>query len=485
MKETFTRLFFSALCLVLLTGGIADAPENTPKTYWSLMPYPDGEACTGKTTALPSVQPRAVFAGKYIKGMNWQKANLQEADFRNAILVDVDLSDARLAKARFDGARLCHVTLTGADLSGTSFKATRLEHSELKDIKTGSADWTNATLLATSIAGADFHKAQLVKTIMVCAGFTMDTMCEPAEKINFSQADLTGATLLNLGQGLNFTGAKAEGAIMDQAYISALSPASFTKLKLAPGLFSHRDPASFTREEILRLAKDGQNMKEIISVNPSFDCARAGTAVEKYICESSDLAALDAIVGRLYQKGAAGTAPQDKLRAAQRDWLTKRNKCTANDPSCLKRAYNERIAALLPLVAKKGLENIKPGYYAPADESRFLPLSAVGTPLAARLLALNDNATDYVKIAWEDEDTVSVEAFTLGGNAHMCSLDGYLKGDPIAGGYRYLSEENAPAEEDGPLLTPLGDLLLMRGGRDFCGMRAGWHEVWRRSRQNQ
>ncbi|MGO4722773.1 MULTISPECIES: lysozyme inhibitor LprI family protein [unclassified Inquilinus] len=78
---------------------------------------------------------------------------------------------------------------------------------------------------------------------------------------------------------------------------------------------------------------------------PSFDCDKAGTAVEKAICADMTLSWLDHTMGRLYAalQGSGGT----KLRDSQRAWLADRNKCPAEGrANCLSGQYMTRFAAL-------------------------------------------------------------------------------------------------------------------------------------------
>ena len=72
----------------------------------------------------------------------------------------------------------------------------------------------------------------------------------------------------------------------------------------------------------------------------SFDCAKAGTAVEKTICGDAELSSLDEHLGRYYvvalEAAGAGAAC---LKSDQRSWVkTIRNPCGA-DAECLSAAY--------------------------------------------------------------------------------------------------------------------------------------------------
>lgn len=75
---------------------------------------------------------------------------------------------------------------------------------------------------------------------------------------------------------------------------------------------------------------------------PSFDCAKASTLVEKMICTDGELAALDRAVAKLYA-GVPRGARGDRLTLfkQQPDWLKDRDKCTDRD--CLIGAYDERL----------------------------------------------------------------------------------------------------------------------------------------------
>jgi uncharacterized protein YecT (DUF1311 family) len=80
---------------------------------------------------------------------------------------------------------------------------------------------------------------------------------------------------------------------------------------------------------------------------PSFDCAKVTSAVNKLICASPELSALDAKLARdfdstRFQAGIDAKA----LRAEEDAWLKSvRNACA--DAACLKSAYEARDAALL------------------------------------------------------------------------------------------------------------------------------------------
>lgn len=79
----------------------------------------------------------------------------------------------------------------------------------------------------------------------------------------------------------------------------------------------------------------------------SFNCARAGTAAERAICgnraledKDVEMATLFSVIRPVFAMGARG-AFMDQQNA----WLMQRNRC-GGDTACLRRRYDDRIAAL-------------------------------------------------------------------------------------------------------------------------------------------
>ncbi len=79
---------------------------------------------------------------------------------------------------------------------------------------------------------------------------------------------------------------------------------------------------------------------------PSFDCAKAATPVEKILCtdEGSLAAARDGILGEYY-KALKDMGGHEAVLAGQPAWLRKRDLCGTNI-ECLERAYDQRLAEL-------------------------------------------------------------------------------------------------------------------------------------------
>ena len=74
----------------------------------------------------------------------------------------------------------------------------------------------------------------------------------------------------------------------------------------------------------------------------SFDCARAGTPVERMICADPGVSAQDQRLADAYQ---AASARDPRVQASQREWLAgTRNRCGTT--ACLSQAYAARLEAL-------------------------------------------------------------------------------------------------------------------------------------------
>lgn len=101
-------------------------------------------------------------------------------------------------------------------------------------------------------------------------------------------------------------------------------------------------------EDFERAVKDGA-LEARPFTEPSFDCNKAGSAIEFAICADAKLATLDVQLGDAYQaarKAVAGDA-KEELKRGQRAWIRQRNKdCAGGNIDCLKRAYEARIAEL-------------------------------------------------------------------------------------------------------------------------------------------
>ena len=86
----------------------------------------------------------------------------------------------------------------------------------------------------------------------------------------------------------------------------------------------------------------------IMCCNPaqgaSFDCAKAGTKVEKMICANAEVSQLDGEMAMTYRYTLQTVADPASVKKEQRQWLKERNKC--QDESCLIEKYRQRIGVM-------------------------------------------------------------------------------------------------------------------------------------------
>jgi len=87
------------------------------------------------------------------------------------------------------------------------------------------------------------------------------------------------------------------------------------------------------------------------AMGQSFDCAKAGTAIEKEICNNPVIGALDTQMAAAYDAARKGadSAGKAQLLAAQRTWLASRDQCAGKDAECLITSYTGRIEAMTEL----------------------------------------------------------------------------------------------------------------------------------------
>lgn len=107
---------------------------------------------------------------------------------------------------------------------------------------------------------------------------------------------------------------------------------------------------------------------------PSFDCAKASTAVEKAICSDNNLAVLDREMAAHYTRAAAVTPTPVTLRAGQRTFLAERAlgpdgaPAKAIDKAALAEAYQQRNEVLASYV--HWVEQANKTWLSPADLSK-------------------------------------------------------------------------------------------------------------------
>lgn len=76
----------------------------------------------------------------------------------------------------------------------------------------------------------------------------------------------------------------------------------------------------------------------------SFDCTRAGTKVEKLICDDVELSGLDDELNKAYRDALKDGMSKDAISDSQKNWLKERNRCSS--VQCLHDSYQQRITEL-------------------------------------------------------------------------------------------------------------------------------------------
>ena len=91
---------------------------------------------------------------------------------------------------------------------------------------------------------------------------------------------------------------------------------------------------------------------------PSFDCSKASTSVEKMICADSHLGNLDGLLATNYGALFGSTYGLDEegskqVKLSQKEWMKKRNACTTTE--CVASAYKSRIEEICEIPVVSGV----------------------------------------------------------------------------------------------------------------------------------
>ena len=149
----------------------------------------------------------------WLNGEGGSRANLSNADLRDANLSNADLfgadlrcanlSNADLFGANLRGANLSNADLCGANLRGANLFGANLRNADLRDADLRCANLSNADLRGANLSNADLFGANLRGANLSDADL---------RGANLSDADLPGADL----SGANLRNANLSGASMDQ-----------------------------------------------------------------------------------------------------------------------------------------------------------------------------------------------------------------------------------------------------------------------------
>ncbi len=134
----------------------------------------------------------------WLNGEGGSRANLSNADLRDANLSNADLFGANLRGANLSNADLRCANLSNADLFGANLRGANLSN----------ADLCGANLRGANLFGANLRNADLRDADLRCANLSNADL----RGANLSNADLFGANL----RGANLSNADLCGASIDQ-----------------------------------------------------------------------------------------------------------------------------------------------------------------------------------------------------------------------------------------------------------------------------
>jgi uncharacterized protein len=173
------------------------------------------------------------------------------------------------------------------------------------------------------------------------------------------------------------------------------------------------------------------------SYGASFDCAKAGTKVEKLICSTPSLSKLDSSLADVY-KDALRKEPA--IKPDQLAWIKERNKCSSE--ACLEESYKERIDSLTNFIVGRDREGMR-AEQKPSNtnqvKTEFKPTDKDKKLIDYTLLA-NMCAGFYSK--WSLNATS--KNCELSGDDNDLKCKAWASKDRLQGWYEYLAKKNNP-----------------------------------------
>jgi uncharacterized protein len=202
----------------------------------------------------------------------------------------------------------------------------------------------------------------------------------------------------------------------------------------------------------------------------SFDCAKASIQVEKAICSSASLSALDVALNEQY-RALKSKVDADALQTDQRAWIQRRNRCAGED--CLTDEYRRRAAELSSWLTP---DNQMPGAAVhETGRANFIlnPTTQENDPM---------RSSDCIALTPIGDDVLRFDLELVGGNGHMCEMHGKAEASDEDG--VYVHHQVLEPHDNGALVQCELKLRLYRGylvlqdvahqcRQYYCGARAG------------
>lgn len=183
-------------------------------------------------------------------------------------------------------------------------------------------------------------------------------------------------------------------------------------------------------------------------IGPSFDCAKAKSEMEHFLCDMPGLGWYDRQLAKAYKVtlAAVGSAGAAALKASQAEFLKARDACKTSDAyGCVVSRYMQRLDEL---VGMSGEDDFAAGSFA------------------------SDNGT--LGIVRYPDGLVAMTVSTVGGGDHTCSFETDTAKEDSAGNYVYARSYDGWDETCRITVTPEGNVLTLEseGCQYWCGARA-------------
>jgi uncharacterized protein YjbI with pentapeptide repeats len=503
---------------LLLSAVIAAAPASEParlsspdcqSTLGPLYEGPEEADLPGQVdgaaiaNAAALVALRAERGGSLIivRGGSFANADFRGADLHNFCFLDTNLAGSDWRGADASGAGFVRADLTGANLSGADLSRVLFRHPNMKDADASGADLSGGRLDGGwdgSLENLRLDGADLSAFRFDC-GITLGDGCPLDRAISFRRADLSGAAIATYGRVAALTGARIDRTEVALDQLDDLRDADIAGPLLVQGAEA---PIALSPPEYARLAPHVRPPQG--ADQPSFDCARAATRVERALCGeyAGRARELDRSVADLFRRAVAA---DPAIAAAQQVWLRERDRCGADgdgaEIGCLQESYESRRAELIARIGP-------PTWLRPGAIALFVapPIgfdeAFRSDPLHARLLpAMIGASWSEVVVRTNADGTIDARGGALAANAHTCSLAGDGLSLDRATGYYSGPHQGSGDEPPAWRGRPMPVLLLwddradvyqagrIRHGEDgsdprpsdyaSCGARAGFSEMLR------
>ncbi|WP_427969089.1 pentapeptide repeat-containing protein [Altererythrobacter sp.] len=352
-----------------------------------------------------------------LTGSQWRRFRGQNLRFSGANLENATLAHAVMTRVRFDLTRLEGFDASHADLSGGSLRGNALN----------------------SLRRAKFDSANLTGFEFRCGIGQEDNCGQSSEEVSLAGANLTNAAILMASKSdWDFTnalidntrmhffqldwirGSRIEGAVIVEP--TAWTPASYNYSELLK-------PVTLSDEEIRIVWRAIDRLHE-----PGFDCEKAQSAAERYICSKSpysEYARFAEVDRELNQAYVLAWRRDRSIINSQRLWLRHRDECMNLEASdfgspgyqCMQSAYRDRIEELWQIAGMEAV--LGPGerqFFVDQNTGEFL-WEIEDRSLRAKLapLALG-NSWDLIIVERNPQSRLMANGESVGSNYHLGNL---------------------------------------------------------------